>query len=270
VVHALDDVAEIDVYLDDAVIARSLGFKESTDFAQKEAGRYRAAVFAAGADPQSDTPLVEQEIDLDQDQAISLVAVGSGNDSRLVTASEDTSGLEGDKVLRLTVINALPDRSLIDVADVTGDTRTPLIENVPYGGASEAVEISEDIEAIGVFPDGDTRNRLSQLENADLEADTSLLLIFADQRRSDNSWANVVIDLRTNTSASFGSPTHVGQLLFSRYVLPFEMVALVLLAAMIGALVLTYEGVTQRRLVQRRLANPTGALERPITGETGK
>lgn len=270
VVNALDDVAEIDLYLDDTRIVRSLEFKESTDFEQREPGRYRATVYPAGADPQADDPLVEQEVDLASNQAVSLVAIGSGNEIHLVTASEAEAGLEGDDVLRLTVINALPDRSLIDVADISHNTRMSLIENVPYAESSESVEIAEDVEAIGVFPDGDTRNRLASLENAELEADTSLLLIFADRRRPDNSYTNVVIDLRTNTSASFGSPTHVGQILFNRYVLPFEMVALVLLAAMIGALVLTHEEVTQRRIVKRRLANPSGALERPITGETGK
>jgi len=61
-------------------------------------------------------------------------------------------------------------------------------------------------------------------------------------------------------------------LLFSRYVLPFEMVALVLLVAMIGALVLTHEAST-RRDTQRRLANPTGAFTasvHPITRDRGK
>jgi hypothetical protein len=187
-----------------------------------------------------------------------------------VVASEAIAGLDGDDTLRLTVINALSDRPVVDVADVSHATGVPLVEDVAYGEASEAIEISEDVESIGVFPDGDTRNRLASFENADLEADTSLLLVFADRRSGDNSWVNLVLDIQTNTVASFGSPTHVGQLLFNRYVLPFEMVALVLLAAMIGTLVLTHEGVVQRRLVQRRLANPSSALERPVTGEAGK
>jgi NADH-quinone oxidoreductase subunit J len=37
----------------------------------------------------------------------------------------------------------------------------------------------------------------------------------------------------------FGSPLSVGEILFSRYVLPFEATSILLLIAMIGAIVLT-------------------------------
>jgi NADH-quinone oxidoreductase subunit J len=39
--------------------------------------------------------------------------------------------------------------------------------------------------------------------------------------------------------AAFGSPDRVGELLFNRYMLPFEVTSVLLLAAMIGAIVLT-------------------------------
>ncbi len=42
-----------------------------------------------------------------------------------------------------------------------------------------------------------------------------------------------------NPSADFGSPETVGLLLFTRYLLPFELISVVLLVALIGAVVLT-------------------------------
>jgi NADH-quinone oxidoreductase subunit J len=45
----------------------------------------------------------------------------------------------------------------------------------------------------------------------------------------------VVADL----TEGFGSPAAVGQLLFSRYLVPFEVTSLLLLVAMVGAIVLT-------------------------------
>ena len=39
--------------------------------------------------------------------------------------------------------------------------------------------------------------------------------------------------------ASFGSPAAVGEMLFSAYLLPFEIISLLLLVAMVGAIVLT-------------------------------
>ena len=39
--------------------------------------------------------------------------------------------------------------------------------------------------------------------------------------------------------AAFGSPTAVGELLFNKYLLPFEVTSILLLVAMIGAIVMT-------------------------------
>jgi NADH-quinone oxidoreductase subunit J len=40
-------------------------------------------------------------------------------------------------------------------------------------------------------------------------------------------------------TADFGSPAAIGESLFSTYLLPFEVISVLLLAAMIGAIVLT-------------------------------
>ena len=43
----------------------------------------------------------------------------------------------------------------------------------------------------------------------------------------------------TAVAATFGSPSMVGEMLFNQYLLPFEVVSVLLLVAMIGAIVLT-------------------------------
>lgn len=48
-----------------------------------------------------------------------------------------------------------------------------------------------------------------------------------------------VLNLGSAVEAGFGSPAAVGEVLFSRYLLPFEVVSVLLLAAMVGAIVLT-------------------------------
>ena len=49
-----------------------------------------------------------------------------------------------------------------------------------------------------------------------------------------------VADLISNSpSADFGGPRAIGELLFSRYLLPFEVTSILLLVAMVGAIVLT-------------------------------
>jgi len=43
----------------------------------------------------------------------------------------------------------------------------------------------------------------------------------------------------SNVGEAFGSPVAVGELLFNQYMLPFEVISVLLLAAMIGAIVLS-------------------------------
>jgi NADH-quinone oxidoreductase subunit J len=50
-------------------------------------------------------------------------------------------------------------------------------------------------------------------------------------------WAGQIIDI-ADTPADYGAPKAVGQLLFSQYMLPFEVTAVILLAAVIGAIIL--------------------------------
>jgi hypothetical protein len=271
VVHALDGVPEVDLYLDGEPVARGLNFRESTDFEVWPEGRYEVELFAAGADPTADQPLATQRIDVNVGEALSLVAVGrAGNPGpALVVTTEDMSFNKNKDAVRVVAVNGLPDRPAVDVLDETG-TRNVLVDALAYGQASELFEVDKGTHTIGVYADGNDRNRLVVLKDEELKANTSVLWVFSEERQADNSFVDVVINLQTEANPSFGSPTHIGRLLFTRYVLPFEMVALLLLVAMIGAIVLTHETLSQRRRTVRRLANPPAGLEQPIVGESGK
>jgi NADH:ubiquinone oxidoreductase subunit 6 (subunit J) len=271
VVHALDGVPEVDLYLDGEPVARGLNFRENTDFEVWPEGRYEVELFAAGADPTADQPLATQRIDVNAGEALSFVAVGrAGNPGpALVITTEDMSFNKDNDAVRVVAVNGLPDRPAVDVLDETG-TRNVLVDALAYGQASELFEVDKGTHTIGLYADGNDRNRLAVLKDEELEANTSLLWVFSEERQADNSFLDVVINLQTEANPSFGSPTHIGRLLFTRYVLPFEMVALLLLVAMIGAIVLTHETLAQRRRTVRRLANPPAGLEQPIVGESGK
>ncbi|MBN1201139.1 MAG: NADH-quinone oxidoreductase subunit J [Anaerolineae bacterium] len=271
IINALDGQA-IDLYLDGERIARAVTFRSSTGFEARQAGEIDAALYAAGADPSADDPLLEQVITLKDGQAVSLTAVGTPDDPRLVLAAEDVSAAEdwGEKdKLRVIAVNALPDQAAIDVLDVTNaDDAKTVIEALPYGEASGVTWIDEGSYDIGVYPTDDHDTRLAILKDADYETSTAVLWVFAQQ--GSGTATTVIIDLETDVRPSFGSPTHVGQLLFSRYVLPFEMVSLVLLAAMVGAIIFTREALGPRPRMVRRLANPPAKLEQPGAGDTGK
>lgn len=269
VVNAASMLDGVDVYLNGTPAAEGLAFGEATDFQVVESGRYVVALYEAGADPDEAEPLDQREVDLDAGEVVSLTSIGAAGQPSLVFATEDVSR-PAPSELRVQVVNALPDRTPVDVRDVTQGEL--LFADLGYGEVMPSIAIREGTRSIGVFPAGDSNTHLALLDNKELEAGKSVLWVFTARQLSGNAWENRVIELEAEALASFGSPSHVGQLLFSRYVLPFEMVALVLLVAMIGALVLTHE-VTERREVSRRLANPSGVLAQPaqpITRESGK
>ncbi len=270
VVNALDGVAAVDVYLDETQVADQVAFGEASSFEDWDTGRYQARIFEAGADPESDPPLAEYPVNLVADVALSLTAIGTAQDPDLVTVTEDLGQINDKDELRVLAVNALQGRMAIDVVnDTDAGNRRVLAENVPYGTASEIIEIEKATYAIGVYPTGSSRTRLMGIEDEELDADTSVLWVFTEQRQADSSYRNAVINLETDVRPKFGSPEHVGQLLFSRYVLPFEMVSLLLLAAMIGAIVLTHDRRGSRRRLVRRLANVPAPLEQPVPGQTG-
>ena len=270
VVNALDGVAAVDVYLDETQVADQVAFGEASSFEDWDTGRYQARIFEAGADPESDPPLAEYPVNLVADVALSLTAIGTAQDPDLVTVTEDLGQINDKDELRVLAVNALQGRMAIDVVnDTDAGNRRVLAENVPYGTASEIIEIEKATYAIGVYPTGSSRTRLMGIEDEELDADTSVLWVFTEQRQADSSYRNAVINLETDVRPKFGSPEHVGQLLFSRYVLPFEMVSLLLLAAMIGAIVLTHDRRGPRRRLVRRLANVPASLEQPAPGQTG-
>lgn len=266
VVHGMSSFDEIDAYLDGEQLADRVDFRESSGFEAWDPGRYVLTLFEAGSDPETADPLVApQEVTLNVDDVISFAVVGAVGEARLAVVSEDVSENDEQDMLRVVAVNALHGRDTIAVS--VGDTR---IEAVPFGAASEPTLVEAGDYTVNVYSGGNDRLPLVTLEDEVLEADTSVLWIFSEEQQSDNSWTNVIVTKETNSRPAFGSPTHVGHILFSKYVLPFEMVALLLLVAMIGAIVLTHERVGPRRQVVRRLANPPAGLDQPITGEPGK
>ena len=62
-----------------------------------------------------------------------------------------------------------------------------------------------------------------------------------------------------------GTPKAIGQLLFSDFVLPFEIVSLILLAAMVGAIFLARETALEEEHVGPDVTTPE-MVERPPTG----
>ncbi len=267
-VHVLDGVASLDVYLDGEPVAKDVAFGTGTGFAPWRSGEFELTAFAAGADPEAAGALLTRQVVMEKGYAYSLTAMGRmGIPGPELVAAAHTFDFSGKKDgLRLVAVNALPDRPLVDLRDQ--EYGEVLVSALAYGQAQE-FELSKGARDVALYTTGSQRAPVSELPQQMLDANTLVLWVFAEQRQPDNSFTDVVISLRADAMTSFGSPTHVGRLLFTDYVLPFELVALLLLVAMVGAVVLTHESLTPRKAVERQLANPPPGLEQSTSGETG-
>jgi hypothetical protein len=94
------------------------------------------------------------------------------------------------------------------------------------------------------------------------------LFILANDRDGD-IFVPVVVGVTTRTLPQFGSAEAIGNVLFTDYLLPFQMVAILLLAAMVGAIVLTQRGDIKPkpgRPTRRKVSRPLTSV---IASQTG-
>jgi NADH-quinone oxidoreductase subunit J len=257
--------AAVDAYLDGDRIVQDLAFGKGSGFEEWQPGRYTLTVFPVGADPDTTNALIDQDVELNAGDVLSFTIVGAVGDPDVVVVAEDVDQISDKDKLRVVVVNSLHARGMVDV-----EIGNALIEGVPEGAASATTLIEKGTFTVNVFSQDNRRLPIVSLKDQEFKADTSELWVLTEEPRADNAWNTLTISLETEARPAFGSPAHVGQILFTKYVLPFELVALLLLVAMIGAIVLTHESLGPRRRTVRRLANPPAGLDQPVAGETGK
>jgi NADH-quinone oxidoreductase subunit J len=272
-VHAAPDFDAVDVYLNGELVMAGVGFRGASDYETLPAGSYNVALNDAGDDPGAAIPLAT--VELEPGQARTLVAYGELLPA-LAVVEDDLSSISGRNT-RLTVFNAFTGAPAVSLVETRGDFTIPagetppiVVENLEQGAASET-EIRESGPKSWAFAEGeDPEALLLPLRGLELERGVSQVLVLTGEREAiTNVLLPVTVPAASPTIAQFGSPTSIGQLLFIDYVLPFQMVAMLLLAAMIGAIVLTQRAEAPPkpgRLTRRRVSRPLTSV---IASQTG-
>lgn len=264
VIHAAE-APPVDVYLNNQIAVEAVDFREATDYVALPAGTYGVTVFPAGADPASESPAMIGNLDLVEGDVVSVVAVGADGVFQLVRMEDNPTPVADDEA-RLTLLNALPEES-IDLVDpglpLDETDSTVLIASASFGEVVETlvVEATEGRELV-VLPTGETEDdALVIYRELALEGGSNNVLIPAPERLTDGSTRVVPLMISISAAPLYGSPEMVATTLFTRYLLPFELVSILLLAAMVGAIVLTRhemasEARSRRRVVRRPLVGP--------------
>ncbi len=304
VVHAAAGMPAVQIYVDDTPIAPYVGYRNVTNFVEAKAGQSTLLVFPACTeqdrtkcpDPiqSGASPFQAMPISLDGNTYTTLVLAGTLGNLQTLIVPTDLSTPDNDNSLRLTAVNALPGDTPVNLVrmnpafnpnqpastPVPAGTPLPagptnrmydvLVTNLKYGTVSQPLTLSPDTDNLA-WMRGDTE-RIAPLANVAFKSQTHEVLILAPEIPAGQQTARptvIRIDPPMPTQIAFGSPQQIGSTLFSSYLLPFELLSVLLLAAMVGAIILTREEIVKRvrerlvvspaiRRLNRAIATPTG------------
>ena len=265
----------MDVLLDAELMVEGLQFGKSSEHIRSTSGEHTLTV----VDAESGELLLESTLTLEADQTVSAVVTGI-DEATLTAFAEDLTQL-GDNQTRLSVFNATDetvslqdmgspfgskDDSRVLVADVAAKSiSAPLV--IPSGESDSLRFILAENGALG-----EDASSLFNIIEAEFVRDTHHLMVLTDQPNASEPFAYY---LTTDTTQQFGSPKAVGQILFTKYLLPLQVVGLVLLAALVGVIVLSQRQVSTvsvraRRPERRRVSRPlTSVIANQVEDSAG-
>lgn len=276
-VHAATYTGAVDVYVDGEQLAQNLSLTDQLALTPVPAGDHTLRLTDTG----TDTAVYEGPFTLAANAeglptAYTAVLYGAINNPPLVTFVSSDLSLVPDNQTRVQVFNAFMDTSTISLYDLGLDNRldtrndTVLMGDILQGTLSDALVVPEG-KAEWVFVDSAKDNaRLYTLSSYDLKRETAPLVVLTGEKDiNDGTVRAVASTYMASAQQPFGEPANIGQLLFTTYLLPFQMVALLLLVAMIGAIILAHRdmiGSRQQKNVRRRVSRPLTSV---ISAQTG-
>ena len=129
VVHASPDAPAVDVYADGAKVLTNVAFKGSSDYLSVPAGSHNFKVFATGANPASDKPVINADAMLNAGKDYTVVAIGKLADIKpLVLVDNNAAPAAGKAHVR--VVHASPNAPAVDIAVKGGAV---LVPNLAFG-----------------------------------------------------------------------------------------------------------------------------------------
>lgn len=251
----------VNVTANDTSVATSLERGRYTGFANLPPGDYTLTI-SYGNQTASAEIVPSQALDaqLLPGTAHTLVIYGDETPA-LALVPDDLSTVTADRSARYTVFNgssapvSLVDFGAVDIAD---DTRVLIADIAPGQLASPITQVEGTVNWAIINPARPSAP-LVNLPALDVERNTSTTLIVTGERTTvGENVLPVVLPLAERARPSFGGPQAIGYELFTTYLLPFQLLAVLLLASMVGVIVLTHRETTKERraMGRRRVSRP--------------
>lgn len=274
-----------DIYVDGVLEIEGLTFGAAgAEYAAAiPAGEHTIQLSPAG----TDVPLKTATVNVESGQALTVVLHGVADADLALTAVEPFDAVVARNTADVKFFNALPDQPSVDIVDVQSElfdnSRRVLLvaENIPYGSSSDAVTLNLRDATNWTIIDGGASEKvlagdrsfviapLNALDTIDYRSERAYLTVISGLRALDGSLQPTVIKAQQIAPLAFGSPQVIGNRLFIDYALPMQLVAILLLAAMVGVIVLTVrEELTSKpsRSQRRKVSRPLTSV---IAAQTG-
>jgi NADH-quinone oxidoreductase subunit J len=227
--------------------------------------------------PEASEDLFAVTLEPESDSVTTYVVGGESDLEAFAVPASETPGL-----VIINAYAALPSVSIGNLQnELFDDSREllPIVDVLPYGTATEPLIYPPGVSTRWVVyqtgrtdavASGVTRwisLRLSEVANP--QPSENGIIVLMPERLTDNSLRMVAERLDTFEGLAYGSPESVGMVLFTDYMLPLQLVAMLLLAAMVGVIVMTYRGEHEpkpSRATRRKVSRPLTSV---ITSQTG-
>lgn len=277
VVNVTSDAGAVDVLIDGEEVATDLAFDQATAFIPVLAGEHTVTLNPENGEPFSGTFTFGPET------AQSLVAHGIEGNVTLSVVANDLS-TPADRSARFTFFNAYPALEQVRIFDLgdngeldvnAGQITDRLLFTLAPGDVSEPLIVEEGQRSWAMVTDNnDILRRVvsdSFGRSYEVQRQRSEMIVLAGLRSPiDNSLVPEIGAFVNEAALPFGGPEAIGRDLFTRFLLPFELVSLLLLAAMVGAIVLTHRQeatVRDRSQQRRRVSRPLASV---ISSQVGQ
>ena len=266
------DAGAATLMLDDVVYNDSREYLR--DYSELAAGEYSlTATLSDGATVT--LPMLQEQLQFVDGDALTVL-LHQGADSLLQMALlQDDIGEPSVGTMRLTLINAVHDRpvSLVDIGQYTARRNLcddsscgaliphrRLIEGLPLG-EGVSIELEQgDYNLAFVDAEQNILRALADYEAERGAVETRVLLREPGAAGNESSYRAVAFE--ASAKPAFGSPEAIGQTLFIEYVLPVQLVGILLLVALIGVIVLARPDAL--RQAERRRVNQRRRVNRPL------
>lgn len=262
VLHAVGGAGPANVTIEGETAAEPLAFREASDYFEVPPGEIDLGLLL------EDGTAVSATLDIVAGSAGTLIGYrGAEGGVTLTFAAESLETVDEARSGRVVFFNAHADvatASLVDLgSEFYDDDTTVIAENVAFGQASAPIAVGEG-DVSWVVVDGSTpESQVAALPLFEVGRNTSELVVLVDELVMDGSPRGIArpaaVLLEAAARPSFGGPQAIGYLLFIDYLLPFQLLALLLLAAMVGVIALTHRQIVpsaQRLGVRRRVSRP--------------